>query len=289
MPNFFKRKLKSFVRRASVPLNPHTLLSALHAPTRLVEERPGKLSWKRPAVAAVLPGQSFALPPADLRMGYGDDDADYLSIGARTAGTLRGLLAKTGVTLGAGTRAMDWGCASGRVLRQFEPEARAGCEFWGVDQDSPHVSWCKEALSPPFKFGTCTAYPHLPFEDNSFQFIYAISVFTHLVHLMDGWLLELRRILSPGGVGIFTVHDENTFNFFRDNPGHPPRWMQEHYKEGITGDVDIHLLRPDWGHTLTFFKSDYLRKDWGNYFEVVEIVPRAEVFQTAVVVRKPHQ
>ncbi len=285
MPRFIKQKIKSFIRRA-VPFNAHSILAALYSHSKPIAQRPDKLVWKRPTLAPLLPGQSFPLPPATLRMGYGDDDNDYLQIGDRTANMLRRLLADAGVVLAPGDRALDWGCASGRVLRQFAPEVKSGCEFWGVDQDAPHIDWCKAALAPPFKFGTCSAYPHLPFEDNTFKFIYAISVFTHLVDLIDAWLLELRRILVPGGIGIFTIHDEHTFEFFRQNPDHPPEWMRQHAHEGLSGDIDFHILRPDWGHTLTFFKTEYLRKEWGSYFEIVAIIPRAEVFQTAVVVRK---
>ena len=43
----------------------------------------------------------------------------------------------------------------------------------------------------------CTAFPHLPFEDNTFTLIYAGSVFTHILQLMDAWVMEFPRILKP--------------------------------------------------------------------------------------------
>jgi len=42
--------------------------------------------------------------------------------------------------------------------------------------------------------------PPLPFPDNSFDLIYAVSVFTHLSEEHQRtWLPELRRVLRPGG------------------------------------------------------------------------------------------
>ena len=47
--------------------------------------------------------------------------------------------------------------------------------------------------------------------------VYAGSVFTHILHLMDMWLMEFRRILAPGGYALFTVHDEHTWQCLSEN------------------------------------------------------------------------
>ena len=111
---------------------------------------------------------------------------------------------------------MDWGCRDCRVLRHFAVEAQES-EFWGVDQHGPSIEWAKDHLSPPFKFVTCSAYPHLPFEDRTFDVIFGLSVFTHIISLSDAWLMELRRILVPGGYGLFSVHDEHTWQLLSQN------------------------------------------------------------------------
>ena len=40
-----------------------------------------------------------------------------------------------------------------------------------------------------------------------------------------------------------------------------------------------------WECCYTFFHSNYLRRIWGQYFEIKDIVPCAEGYQTAVVMK----
>ena len=42
--------------------------------------------------------------------------------------------------------------------------------------------------------------PTLPIPDQHFDVITAFSVFTHIDELESSWLLELRRVLKPGGL-----------------------------------------------------------------------------------------
>lgn len=50
----------------------------------------------------------------------------------------------------------------------------------------------------------------LPFKDQEFDLIYAVSVFTHLSeNLQKHWITELTRILQPGGVLLITVKGAN--------------------------------------------------------------------------------
>src|SRR5262249_15708515 len=158
-------------------------------------------------------GQPLPLPPAELL--YYHNMGFYLQTGQADASTLRTFFDRLGVRLN-GVSVMDWGCRDCRVLRHFEPEAQS-CDFWGVDQHGPSMEWAKENLSPPFRFVTCSAYPHLPFEDRTFDVIFALSVLTHIPWLADAWLMELRRILKPGGYGLLTIHDEHTWQFLRQD------------------------------------------------------------------------
>jgi len=43
--------------------------------------------------------------------------------------------------------------------------------------------------------------PPMSYEDNMFDFVYSISIFTHLPEDMQfAWLQELQRITKPGGI-----------------------------------------------------------------------------------------
>jgi len=62
-------------------------------------------------------------------------------------------------------------------------------------------------MTPPFQFAVTSTEPHLPFSDGYFTFVYAGSVFTHMNDLSVAWLLELRRVLKPGGRAYLTFND----------------------------------------------------------------------------------
>jgi SAM-dependent methyltransferase len=68
------------------------------------------------------------------------------------------------------------------------------------------VAWCDKNL--PFgKFSTNQLAPPFRYPDESFDFIYARSVFTHLPEdLQLSWMQELRRVLRRGGCVYFTTH-----------------------------------------------------------------------------------
>ena len=53
-----------------------------------------------------------------------------------------------------------------------------------------------------------------PYPDDSFDVVYACSVFSHLpetLHLL--WLAEIRRVLRPGGVLVATTLSESAVRF----------------------------------------------------------------------------
>jgi ubiquinone/menaquinone biosynthesis C-methylase UbiE len=238
----------------------------------------------RYATASVSDG--LPLPPSNLRMGYAvDDDALYLQSGKKSSDLLRTVLKDHGMALEPGDAVMDWGSSTGRVLRWFAPEARS-TTFWGVDQDAPSIAWAKENFSPPFRFLTCTSFPHLPFEDRTFKFIYALSVFTHIEHLTDMWLMELNRITGKGGLVIATIHDEHTLEYFQQV--RQPRWIPEANDIARILKHEVAVVSDTtWNTTYTVYRSDWAQKEFGRYFDVLEVRPQADYYATAMVLRKP--
>lgn len=226
------------------------------------------------------------LPPVDLTMGYGAGNMDiYFNSGRRSYESLCRLLKAHQVELLAGDVMLDWGGASGRAVRNFLPEARRGVEVWGCDVHAPSIQWAQNHLSPPFKFFNSSVLPRIPFPDGTFKFIYGLSVMTHLIAMRDQWLLELRRVLADDGCLILTVHDEATWAWFRERG--MPGWMPQEYRSltEIPGDC-VEIRGSRWEHCYTFFRGDYLRRIWGQYFDIREIAPQAEGYQTAVVMKK---
>ncbi len=266
------------------------LYTASRSDTVVPLKKPGHLFtrqsiWriKRPMVD---PDQPLPVPPAQY-LYYGDPER-HLATGCQDALTLRRFFNQLGVRLD-GVSVMDWGCRDCRVLRHFADDARV-CNFWGVDQDGPSMEWAKENLSPPFRFVTCNAFPHLPFEDRTFDVIFAISVFTHIPLLADAWLMELRRIIKPGGFGLFTVHDEHTWRFLEENDEMREKFGLE--PEDIANARTADLVVIDgpglpMEYVNVFHSAGRIRQEWGQYFEVVSIEPGAFYHQSMVVLRKP--
>jgi len=234
------------------------------------------------------------IPPKDFWLGYPiETPEEYLAWGREQIRKMKDILEASGLSLeqGSRSRVLDFGCASGITMRWLYDFARAG-EVWGVDILGDWVVWCQQHLSPPFKFVTTTSYPHLPFEDRYFDLVYAFSVFTHIADLAEAWLLELKRILRPGGRLYVTIHDNTTIR----------RWLAEDWGRKILGPLEeeTHFTSSDFamfsvnrapgpggeGQAQVFYDIDYLQQDWGNYFEIISIHPEVYGTQTAILMKK---
>lgn len=233
------------------------------------------------------------LPPTSLRHYYGykngkyHDDL-YLKTGENDIRAMRNILRADGFEM-LGERIMEFGCSGGRLLRHLEAEARSN-EVWGVDLHSAAIHWAQTHLSPPFHFFTNTTAPHLPFEDNQFGLIFAGSVWTHIGELDDAWLLEMRRILRPGGRLYVTISDENTLAEVK-------RLSPDHASNAHVAELDsaTGMLSKDWVAFVTrttpwLQRVVYRREAWlqriGQWMDVRTAKPNAYGWQTGVLLSK---
>jgi SAM-dependent methyltransferase len=117
---------------------------------------------------------------------------------------MRELLAGHGIGLEAAA-ILDFGCGCGRVTRHWAKPV--GPAIFGCDYNPELVGWCRGHL-PSVRTELNGLEPPLPF-DRRFDFIYAISVFTHLAEpLQFAWMNELGAFLNPGGALLFTTVGE---------------------------------------------------------------------------------
>lgn len=150
---------------------------------------------------------------------------------------------------------LDFGCGCGRVTRYWDDFAGT---VSGSDVSGRAVDWCRSNL-PFARFEVNGLAPPLAFADESFDLVYALSVFTHLPSdLQLAWRDELLRVLRPGGRLLLTTHgrsylprldDDERAKFERgelvvrweDLPGtnlcsayHPEAYLRETLARGFT-------------------------------------------------------
>jgi SAM-dependent methyltransferase len=162
-----------------------------------------------------------------------------------------------------GRRVLDFGCGAGRTLRHFLEEAEQG-ELWGADIDSPSIEWLEENLCPPLRVRQSRDAPPLGFESASFDLIWALSVFTHLTDSSIPWLLELHRLLKPGGLLIATYMGRWTSEELIGEP-----WDEDR--------VGMNVLRhdQDWdlGGPMVLMSDWWVRAHWGRAFDILRVEP----------------
>jgi SAM-dependent methyltransferase len=174
-------------------------------------------------------------------------------------------------------RILDFGCGAGRVLRHFDREARIG-EFFGCDTHKPSVEWLSESLPAYFRVFSNTELPHLPIESNYFDLVYVISVFTHLTTTWKPWLMELKRVLKPGGIALITFHNRIAYEYCTG----------KRFDEQNTGILLMHEDR-DWdsGGPMVYHSNWWIQKHWGQFFNI-DYISREGLFnwQSLVVLNK---
>ena len=219
----------------------------------------------------------WPVPPEHLRLrvhGSGDE-ASFLSVGNQLAARIKRLLGEEALSLESFERILDFGCGCGRVIRCFGPHAG----LFATDLDPEAVSWCQTQLSDLATFSMNDDNPPLRYESDTFDFVYAVSVFTHLPKALElAWLEELRRVTRPGGTLLLTVHGER---LFRKVPRNAREELRQsgfcHSNCGLTPGL------PDFYQT-SFHCDDYIRSEWSKFFTIKRIAPLDA--QDAVICKK---
>jgi SAM-dependent methyltransferase len=232
------------------------------------------------------------IPPPEFWQRWGLTAEEYLLEGARDVNAMLDTLGEVGVAAGQLPRVLDFGCADGRMLRFF-PRTE-GSVRWGVDINAERIAWAQQYLSPPLLFATTTTAPHLPFEDDYFDLVFGLSVFTHISDLGDAWFLELLRILRPGGHVWLTIHDEHTVDLLLERYGYGS--VHADMVDLVRRlDEETGVLRTDWVYftvladpaAQVFHNADYLVRKWSRFAEYLTVKQEATGYQTALVFRKP--
>jgi len=218
-------------------------------------------------------GIGSALPPFDLRRRVGLIEGSEGEYGGGGRAQYRGVLETLPEDFDfEGKRILDFGCGAGRVLRHFmqRPEP---LELWGCDVHAPSIEWIQENLSPPIHAFANDTLPPLALDDGSIDLVYALSVFTHLAEDWSAWLLELHRILAPGGLAVLTTLGEPMWDahlgkpFFRDELWRP--WDESSVGMFVT---NFGMAQDDIGPCI-YHSEWWIRAHWGRCFDIVHFQP----------------
>ena len=226
---------------------------------RAWESTQALLATRGPRVDA---DDALPVPPPQLIVRVaGTADVDWFLEGGRLgAASVRGALQRQGVALD-GLRAMlDFGCGCGRVTRNWA--GLSGVEVAGTDLSRPAVDWCRRNL-PFARFEENGLEPPLVFDEESFDLVYALSVFTHLTaDLQLAWRDELRRLLRPGGFLLVTTHGRSYL----------PRLEQDERDVFERGELVVR-----WGDVAgtnlcsAYHPERYLRETFAQGFAFLEL------------------
>jgi SAM-dependent methyltransferase len=170
-------------------------------------------------------------------------------------------------------RILDFGCGCGRVLR-YMAEIAPASSIQASDIDREAIAWCEvefrgEVGRGRLNFAVNGDRPPTPFASDTFDLVYAVSVFTHLPEdLQLLWLGELRRVMRPGGTAVLTTQggalirrhlDAGQGRLFDEKGFH-------YFPYGSTEGL------PDYYQSAWHDRS-YIDRVWSEYFEVISQTP----------------
>ena len=128
----------------------------------------------------------------------------FLESGKLALRSIAEALNRNGLQMDDFQKILDFGCGCGRVIRHLGKKYKG--QIYGTDMNSQLVMWSDQNLRFA-SFGKNGLSPPLKHLDETFDFVFALSVFTHLSEpLQVSWIKELSRVLRQGGYLLITTH-----------------------------------------------------------------------------------
>jgi SAM-dependent methyltransferase len=210
-------------------------------------------------------------PPKHLQIRVvGKYDQYFIDSGMSFYKVLNRLLRPVGKELKDFQSILDYGCGCGRGIRGLAT-LLPNNKLYGTDIDGEAIAWLKNNYSRYAEFSVTPHRPPTVYKDQVFDFIFGVSVMTHLPEDMQfQWLEELSRITKPDGYVMLSTHGEKIYQpFGKDIIDIMETKGFLHYQVGgFNYGKSISL--PDFYQT-TFHTHSYILKEWHKYFDIIDI------------------
>ena len=198
---------------------------------------------------------------------------------------------------------LDVGCGIGRMAVPLTRYLAEGVRYEGIDIVPKGIKWCNKKITPVypnFKFQLADIYNKLynpkgkfksseyrfPYADNSFDFIFLTSVFTHMLPAdLENYLSEISRVIKKDGRCLITYFllnpesladiDKNISQFtFQYNYNADCRLQNDKIPEAAIGYQEEYIsdLYKKYGmeiKTPVYYGSWSGRKDFLSFQDIV--------------------
>jgi SAM-dependent methyltransferase len=180
------------------------------------------------------------------------------------ADMLADALRRVGASMDEVRRGLDFGCSSGRVVRMLAacwPQA----EWHGCDPNRDAIAWATSHLSQ-IAFAVSPQDPPLSYDDAAFDFVCAISIWSHYgEQAARRWLDEMHRIVRPGGHLVLTTHGPQSVAFYAGTGERSSKQLEEIrrelYRRGFWFAPEFGE-QGDWGVKHAEWGTAFLAPEW---------------------------
>jgi SAM-dependent methyltransferase len=183
-------------------------------------------------------------------------------------------------------KVLDFGCGCGRTTRFLQNIQQY--DVYGSDINKELVAWCRDSLKMVSSMDN-EVLPPLKFSAEEFDFVYSLSIFTHLPEQsVFAWLDELGRVTVDNGIVLLTTHGYPALEIICRSEQHQQMFQvteDEAVRLRDTFELEQFVYRPlsadvvdaanageQYGNSFTH--ESYIRKQWErDVFDVIDFIP----------------
>lgn len=226
-------------------------------------------------------GSQIPIPPIRLivRVSGISSISSFLREGFLAVESMIGCLEKNGVKFAEFDSILDFGCGCGRVIRHLTWMDET--LIVGTDSDAEAIEWCNKFV-PQIEFQVNGTLPPLDSPDESFDFIYGLSVLTHMPEeYQRSWMSELWRVLKVGGYLLLSLRGLHYL----------PVLTSSELKEFSQGNVVVRFAEGAGSNLCNAYHPlVFVSRELGRDFDLVDHIPKGakgNPYQDLYLFRKP--